>query len=114
MEGVLPEGRRGDLGLEWEQTSHEVWCPGQHELVDIIAEDRMVALVMATSKYYACISAGVVSVSLDDATVAVVLSVPPCAHGLEVVVPHLGVFSNSASLQRLDVGRTRGSRGRTP
>ena len=41
----------------------------------------------------ACISAGIASVPLDDAAVAVVLDVPPCARALKVLVPSLGVCS---------------------
>ena len=43
----------------------------------------------------ACISAGIASVPLNDAavSVSVVLDVPPCAGGLEVLVPRPCVFS---------------------
>ena len=51
-------------------------------------------LVMATSVLTHLFSAGVASITLADATVAVVLSIPPRAYdGLEVVIPRLGVFS---------------------
>ena len=36
---------------------------------------------------------GIASVPLDDAAVAVVLDVPPCARELKVLVPSLGVCS---------------------
>ena len=41
----------------------------------------------------ACVSADIASVPLDDATVAVMLHVPPCPRGLKVSVPSLRVSS---------------------
>jgi hypothetical protein len=110
-----------------------------HEIVDIVAQDRMVAVLLVRGGAHcddcrrsrrsgeentgcvgdrlgavgdggrvgdrdvdvlapgevddACVSTGIASGPLDDAAVAVVLDVPPCARELKVLVPSLGVCS---------------------
>jgi len=64
-----------------------VWIPFS------VVGDRDVDVLAPGEVDDACISAGIASVPLDDAAVAVVLDVPPCARELKVLVPSLGVCS---------------------